>query len=637
MRLAKLKIKNFRCFKDQEIDFKRYSCFVGANGSGKSTVLMALNIFFRDTQALSNVIKLQKEDFHHRDTSRPIEITCVFNDLSEAAQKDLQAYYRQGELSITAKAEWDDTNSHAEVKQFGVRKVMEKFAEFFAADTAKKNITDLRSIYNKYSGFFSDLPTASSKENMHKALREYEENHPQLCTYKESSEQFYGWTKGVNRIKPHIHWVYVAAVKDPTEEQDEQKNSALGSLLQHTIRSKVNFSSSLDNLKRRISDEYLKLIEKQNGVLEEIGEKLEKQLKDWAHPGARVELKWHLDDQKSVEPFARAKVGEGDFLGEIVRSGHGLQRSFLIALLQVLATLEEGDRPTLLLSIEEPELYQHPPQSKHLASLLEELSEKDTQTLITTHSPYFISSKGYENIRLVKEDTKSKQSTVSQLTYDQLCSKLAQVQGEAPLQPTELMALVEQTIHPSQTELFFCKTPILVEGPEDVAFLSTFFQKNTYWGDFRRLGCHFIVCGGKVGIRRLLVIAQGLGIRPFVFFDADNDQEDTTNSIAQRRRENGSLLNLLGSRDDPTLTTTLVKENFVMWGTKIRNEIINDVGEQVWTSAEQSARSRYNLSTKVKDKNPMLVAATIELLLKNDTKIPLLEKSTCTLLDFAKG
>lgn len=638
MRLAKLRIKNFRCFEDQEIVLDRYSCFVGVNGSGKSTVLMALNVFFRNTQAPSDVVNLQEEDFHRRDTSRPIEITCVYSDLSESAKEDLKAYVRHDELVVTAKAEWNAASSRAEVRQVGSRKVMKEFARYIEADDTGTKVAELKEIYKKLCQSHPDLPSASTKDAMRDALRKYEETHPKLCEEMESSNQFYGWSRGVNLLSKYIQWVYLPAVKDPAEEQDEQRNSALGNLLQRTIRSKVDFAEPLVALRQRANEEYRQLIERENSVLAELGGKIEQQLKDWAHPGARVQLNWHFDDQKSIsitEPFARAKVGEGDFLGEIVRSGHGMQRSFLIAILQVLATLEESERPTLLLGFEEPELYQHPPQSKHLAALLERLSTKDTQILVTTHSPYFVSSKGYENIRLVKAPVGAGGSTVAQFMYKQLADRLARALGDAPQRPTELMAAVEQIMQPSQAELFFCKVPILVEGPEDVAFVSTFLQHNGYWDDFRRLGCHFVVCDGKTNMSRPLAIATGLGLAAFVIFDGDCDRASNAQND-EHRRDNGCLLNLLGTEDDPIQERTLIRKNFVMWRTRILDDLRTEIGEQEWDTTEKSARAAFKLQAGVRRKNPMLVAATVELLLRKGLQMSSLEATTDALLEFAR-
>ena len=77
MKISQLRIQNFRSFEDETIDFSGYSCFVGPNGSGKSTVLNALNILFRNTQAASNVVTLDQEDFHLKNVKQPITITAM--------------------------------------------------------------------------------------------------------------------------------------------------------------------------------------------------------------------------------------------------------------------------------------------------------------------------------------------------------------------------------------------------------------------------------------------------------------------------------------------------------------------------------------------------------------------------------
>ncbi len=55
MRLAKFRIKNFRGYKDEKIDFTDFTTFVGINDSGKSTIFEALDIFL-EIQRLKRVI-----------------------------------------------------------------------------------------------------------------------------------------------------------------------------------------------------------------------------------------------------------------------------------------------------------------------------------------------------------------------------------------------------------------------------------------------------------------------------------------------------------------------------------------------------------------------------------------------------
>ena len=59
MKIKKIKIKNSRSYKDEvEIELGDLTAFVGKNDIGKSTVLVALDIFFNDSKG---VIKLDKD------------------------------------------------------------------------------------------------------------------------------------------------------------------------------------------------------------------------------------------------------------------------------------------------------------------------------------------------------------------------------------------------------------------------------------------------------------------------------------------------------------------------------------------------------------------------------------------------
>ena len=89
MRIASVRIENFRSFKDETIPFNNYACLVGPNGAGKSNVLTALNVFFRESDGLpTDLSQLDQEDFHCKDTDNPVKITVTFVDLSKEAKED---------------------------------------------------------------------------------------------------------------------------------------------------------------------------------------------------------------------------------------------------------------------------------------------------------------------------------------------------------------------------------------------------------------------------------------------------------------------------------------------------------------------------------------------------------------------
>lgn len=639
MRLAALRIENFRCFKDETIEFDLYNCFVGPNGAGKSTVLTALNVLFRHDEGPGSVTKMAKEDFHLSNTEEPIRITGIFTDIDDLAQEEFKAYVRQGQLVITSSATWDDDEQAAIVEQYGQRLVMSDFKKYFDAEKEGAKADELKEIYRAIREDYPALPEVRVKADMKNALREHEEGHPDQCRLEQSKDQFYGWSRGADRLEKFIQWVYIPAVKEVSEEQEEAKNTALGQLLDRTIRRKVDFSEEIGRLKEEVGTRYQAMISEQNSALDGVQKALQVRLREWSHGGARVDLKWHYDPTGSVsinQPSARVRIGEGLFLGEVLRSGHGMQRSLLLSLLHEIAAGQGNEQaePTLLLAIEEPELYQHPPQARHLRSVLESLADKGSQIIITTHSPYFVSARGVPSVRMTRRLGENSAARVTSVSLVDISERLANALEDKPQEPTELMAKIHQIMQPSQRELFFSRVPVLVEGLEDIAFLSTHLHLAGLWNEFRRLGCHFVQCGGKGPMSRPLAIALSFDIPTFCVFDADADETDDK-SLEKQQVDNRCLLRLLGYDDDPVQETNLWKPQAVMWQTKILDEIRKEIGEDEWDSAEKEARQANNMMVGIKRKDAFLVAATLETLWGRGQRSSLLDKAAQAILSFA--
>lgn len=165
MKLHKLHIQNFRSFENETIKFDDYTCLVGPNGAGKSNVLTALNVFFRNTRSTATeVTKLDKEDFHRKNTDEPIRITVTFSDLSDEAAADFKAYYRQCELIVSAVATWNENIGYAEVRQFGERLVMGDLAPYFEKLEGGAKATELKEAYRELRIQHSDLPAETVKD-----------------------------------------------------------------------------------------------------------------------------------------------------------------------------------------------------------------------------------------------------------------------------------------------------------------------------------------------------------------------------------------------------------------------------------------------------------------------------------------
>lgn len=433
MKIRSIRIQNFRSFQDETVALNRYSCFVGPNGAGKSSVLAALNVFFREQSgAPTDITKLIDEDYFEKNTADPVRITITFDNMNPAAQAGLSDYVRQNELVVTAEAMFDANTGIGAVRHFGQRSGMEEFRSFFEGDKAGLKAGELARIYDALREQFPDLPNARSKDDKADALRAYEAAHPDNCVLIPSEDNFYG-VNSTGKLASFVQWVYVPAVKDAVEEGQEGKNTALGKLIARAVRTRTNFEAELETLKSQTLTSYRDLLERNQASLSDIAQSLQRRLESWAHPNVRLGITWLSDPNKSVvlqQPVAGIKTGEGDFLGSLSRMGHGLQRSYLLALLQELAGSEAPDAPTLILGCEEPELYQHPPQARHLADVFSELANENNQILVTTHAPLFVSGEGFENVRLVRRPSPNVGTSIRTLTFQNLCMRIRNALGQ---------------------------------------------------------------------------------------------------------------------------------------------------------------------------------------------------------------
>ncbi len=594
MQISSIRIENFRSFKDETIPFNNYTCLVGPNGAGKSNVLTALNVFFRESDGLpTDLHQLDQEDFHCKDTEKPIKITIIFTNLSQEAKKDFSDYVRQDQLAVSAEAIFDKSTGKAEVKQYGQRLVMQAFMPFFRAIDEKIKVPDLKNIYNGLQKAHKGLPNANTKQAMIDFLREYEAERPDDCKLIPSKDQFYGFSKGINRLAKHIQWVYVPAVKDATSEQVEARNSALGKLLARTVRSKANFDESVKNMRTGMQEQYQKLLDGNQHILDDISKSLQARLAEWAHPDARLRLQWKQDPDKSVrveEPWAHILAGEGDFEGALARFGHGLQRSYLLALLHELSGTEANEGPTLILACEEPELYQHPPQARHLASVLNRLSHGNSQVIISTHSPWFVSGKGFEDVRMVRKEDGSPSSSIYHMSFEDIIEALAEATDERPTKPEGALAKVHQALQPALNEMFFTRRLILVEGLEDKAYLESYFILLDKLDEFRRLGCHIVPTNGKSKLLRPLVISKHMKIPTYLIFDADTDKFEENGRRIKHEKDNKALLNLVGKAEkDAFPDETIWGKGFTIWHSDIGAIVKEEIGVEVWKNYQQRA------------------------------------------------
>lgn len=601
MRLKSVSLKNFRCFSEETIEFDNYTALVGANNAGKSAVLGAINIFFRSNP---KSIPLTLDDFYKRLFDRTLEIRLTFSELTEEETSDFSHYARGGELTFFIEASVESGNVKSSLH--GSRLANPDFAPFFSMT----NATDKKNFYDTLSPKYT-LPKWKSQAQGEASLREIEERETHLNSPIPSEANAFGVEGPIPRLNKYIDFVYVPAVKDASEEAVEARNTAFTRLVERAVRAKLNVDERIATIRQNAKSEIDDLSASHQKVLETLSGLIGTEYRKFNAAASEIHLEWGKFDDRSLQinlPPVRLEVSDDLIRNPIAKFGHGTQRNYIMAILLVSATYDFTSLQTLVLGCEEPELYQHPPQAKQFANALQTLTNNRTQVIITTHSPYFIAAKFFENIRVIRR-TVGEKSKVYWWSIDEHCSMIASAKKEDPIATKAARAALNQFMQPQMNEIFFASGVILVEGEEDKAILSRFMQISGRQAALLGKGIEIIPVNGKGNLINAISIARGFQIPYYAIFDGD--MSCAPKDMKKNVEINQTLLSLLTAKHDQdgTIGSTVFGEHFCVWKNSIQDEIDDAVA---WQEAKAKTAEELGWSLDRLKKNAILLEASLD-------------------------
>ena len=94
MLIQKVVVKNFRSILNESLPCDSLTALVGRNGSGKSSFLRALELFYDSSASVT------PEDFFSEDVTENIEIAVTFSGLSIEAKELFSSYIDNDSLTI---------------------------------------------------------------------------------------------------------------------------------------------------------------------------------------------------------------------------------------------------------------------------------------------------------------------------------------------------------------------------------------------------------------------------------------------------------------------------------------------------------------------------------------------------------
>ncbi|WP_336337393.1 AAA family ATPase [Haloarcula brevis] len=629
MRISSVRVQNFRSLRDAQINFNELTALIGSNGAGKSSFLRSLQLFYTANASYS------EEDFYNRNTNEEISVQVEFTDLGEDAKEKFSPYTGGETLTVEKVMEYPDNRGNQ--RYHGNRLYNPDFDGFRNASGH-----DLRREYEAlFDSGYSEFPEYQNQEEAESVLREWEEEHPDQCERRRDDGQFFGFNSvGQAALEEYTRYLLIPAVRDASEDADDKRGSPLTELMDLVVRAALSERDELEEFQQAAQRRYSELIEDASEAeLGQLESDLSSTLETFA-PGVGVDLSWDTENVIDIQmPQADIKLEVDDFVSEVEHAGHGSQRAFIISLLQNLAVHSEDmsstgeddsdHDPSLILGIEEPELYQHPNRQRHLMSILSSFDDQgiagtasSVQVVYSTHSPLMVSMKRFDDIRSLSKieaaEDYPKHTQVKQSSLETLARQMENVHeaDEGTFSGESTRARLEPVMTPWVNEGFFSDVVLLVEGLEDRSALLG--RASARGIDLSSEGVAVLPCNGKTKIGRPAIIFEELGRSVYVMFDSDHDDE--SEAVINKR-----LLRLVDAEEENWPSG--VYDRHACFQENLTQCIRNSLDPDFYNDALRDACDKYGYHKQSRGaKNPTVMSTVFETAKQDDRSVPKLDE-----------
>jgi predicted ATP-dependent endonuclease of OLD family len=596
MKISRLSIKNFKTFDDNGIllTLKDLTSLVGENSAGKSNVLEALDLFFNFSKT-----KVSKGSFHHDDVSKQIIIEITFDKLSEEEKKRFKVHLSENgnELTITQiislvleEENVEDINEddyNFEESKHGTKwNALEEFewAKFENKKPTKTNIkkwwkSDLVIEELNFKNFFKNPDQEPTPEIYQEKIEQLWDEYFEIIPKEKvvGNEKVLGWK---NILKGNLpKYFYIPAVKHVAEDLKVLKNNPFGEIISW-LTENISEEVRLDfeqKTKAFIDEAFIEVDKDEDGKskIAYLNERLNYNL--GINLECELELKFGKPNINDIIFPSPQLIANDGYLSEIWQKGHGIQRLTMFSFLRTYNDFKsktDSETRNIIVAIEEPEIYLHPPVKRATYKLLRSLSEGNDQIIYSTHDNHFVAVENFDEIRLFRKVSEQKPKTkIYEFPIDQLISLYKSCYG-INVDSLSLRHRFGNICDESKNEGFFAKKIILIEGETEKYALPIYFSHQNF--DVDTEGIAIITAGSVDNINYLYVIFNEFNIPCYIIFDGDKPDQvlgelfgDKKEDALNKTRRNKELLKFVGETIDEKaeffFPPTTVNEKFAIW------------------------------------------------------------------------
>ncbi len=528
MKIFSLAIEGFRRVAETEMYFGDATFLIGANNSGKSTVLKAIEYLLSGKKTIPSqeyYSVIDEETGETKPAVNTIVLEAEFRNLPEEASSwrgfkgRIFSYDAEDEndtgLSVTYRKTFElgkDVIIEFKSKE---REIIDDFADCKTGQDYIDKGIDAELI----SELFPEIDKNIGKS---KGALEKLEQIDEIWDIKEEEVWFQnpGGIPG-NVLKMLPRFLLIPADTSINEIEGNSSGvlgKTLNELFEDVRETSDNYQkaqSYLNELSKELdpedeNSEFGKMISELNGILASV------------FPDTQLHATTDLSDpNKALKPSFKIEMSS-NVRTPVNHQGSGMVRAAAFGMLRFrqrwLSNKEDDHIRSLIVCFEEPEIYLHPSAANQMCDAIYDLSGNESQIIATTHSPFIIDlsrkpKQILNNLHITDDGIVNTPFSVS---------KAYKLLEDDDKQYVKMLLRIDEHI----ARVFFTNNVVIIEGDtEEILLMETLkkLPKEQYLNIVSNF--EIVKARGKASIIGLVKYLVSMGIEPIVVHDRDKGTE----------------------------------------------------------------------------------------------------------------
>lgn len=471
MKLSKIKIKNYRKLHDVEVNLGDATFLIGANNSGKTSTLSAIEYLLTSKKLESDcrskfvdaggAEQILQDDVIFEGTFTDVK-PDILNERGFNADRLTKVPDKDGNItySFVYRVRYTkDDKAHREMQMH-----KEKLKAAFEGCEKPQDFIDKGADAN----LFADMDL--NKKFTQSEKKTFEDDYPSLFELEQDSDWFENPGGIPGNVLSKLPRFLKIKADILSEEMDASKSSTLHDLLQFIFEDVRKGSEHYQKAVAELTELAKEMDpENENSAFGQLMKDMNKVVDD-VFPKATINVGTDLSNADSLKPKFEVTMSS-NVTTDVFHQGTGLIRSAVFALLRFDKSRREHigdvDQRGLIIGFEEPELFLHPNAAENMRRVIYELAGNNSQIVATTHSPYMIdlSKKPKQVLNSYSVIT----NDFTKVTPFNLSQAFQSIQED-----DRARVKMIQKIDDYVSRVFFAQKVVIVEGDtEDIVFKKT--------------------------------------------------------------------------------------------------------------------------------------------------------------------